>query len=128
MNIQPHTENKSKKRKTELHIQQTSFHSGPLPPAAELQQFDSILPGLADRIVTMAEKEQSNAHELQRITAKGAHRMIFAGWLCAFLTLLGLMVLAYFAMLARMAVVAGLIITSLGVASIFAYKGIKRFI
>ena len=126
MNKQPRTENKSKKRKTELHIQQTSFHSGPLPPAEELQQFDSILPGLADRIVTMAEKEQSNAHELQRIAAKGAHRMIFAGWL--FLTLLGLMVLAYFAMLARMAVVAGLIITSLGVASIFAYKGIKRFI
>lgn len=32
--------------------------SGPLPPPAELERFDQIIPGGADRLLRMAEKEQ----------------------------------------------------------------------
>jgi uncharacterized membrane protein len=35
---------------------------GPLPPPATLAHYDNILPGLANRIVVMAEKEQQHAH------------------------------------------------------------------
>lgn len=32
-------------------------HAGPLPPAAEFGRYDEILPGAADRILKMAEKD-----------------------------------------------------------------------
>ncbi|WP_236715282.1 DUF2335 domain-containing protein [Leptospira interrogans] len=33
------------------------FYQGPLPPPEKLEKYESILPGLADRIVAMAEKQ-----------------------------------------------------------------------
>lgn len=35
-----------------------AFHSGPVPSAGELQRYENVLPGLANRLVAMAEKEQ----------------------------------------------------------------------
>lgn len=35
-----------------------SMYSGPVPPPAMMQQYEAALPGMADRIMTMAEKEQ----------------------------------------------------------------------
>jgi uncharacterized membrane protein len=37
-------------------------HSGPIPSAEELEHLERVTPGLADRVVTMAEKEQNNRH------------------------------------------------------------------
>jgi uncharacterized membrane protein len=37
-------------------------HSGPIPSAAALERYDRILPGTANRVVTMAENSQ--AHEI----------------------------------------------------------------
>ena len=37
--------------------------SGPLPPPAELEKIDQIIPGGADRLLRMAEKEQSHRIE-----------------------------------------------------------------
>lgn len=37
-------------------------YRGPLPPASELRGYDEIMPGLVDRIVMMAEKEQNHRH------------------------------------------------------------------
>ena len=37
--------------------------SGPLPAPEILRGYDDILPGAAERIIRMAEKEQTNAHE-----------------------------------------------------------------
>lgn len=39
-----------------------SFHSGPLPPSRELAEYERIHSGLANRVVVMAEKEQSHRH------------------------------------------------------------------
>jgi uncharacterized membrane protein len=36
--------------------------SGPLPAASELAGYDAVLPGLAERIVAMAEREQQHRH------------------------------------------------------------------
>jgi uncharacterized membrane protein len=38
---------------------------GPLPPPEILKQYDMIIPGLAERIVSMAEREQRHVHELR---------------------------------------------------------------
>ncbi|MFL0089935.1 DUF2335 domain-containing protein, partial [Tenacibaculum maritimum] len=39
---------------------QEKSHSGPLPDAETLIQYDSVIPGGADRIMKMAEKQQSH--------------------------------------------------------------------
>src|SRR5258708_9554540 len=38
----------------------SSEHCGPLPPPAELEKIDQIIPGGADRLLRMAEKEQTH--------------------------------------------------------------------
>lgn len=40
--------------------------SGPLPPASELNAYEEALPGLAERIVAMAEKEQDARLQAER--------------------------------------------------------------
>lgn len=41
-----------------LRIQKMVAYSGPLPPSFELGNYEEVLPGAADRIITMAEKAQ----------------------------------------------------------------------
>lgn len=78
---------------------EAQFSEGPLPPAQELAAYEHITPGLADRIVTMAEKEQGTRHVIMRrrnlaqiwITAAGQFFgfilalaiIAIAGWLLA---------------------------------------------
>lgn len=47
-------------RKTE-----SLFYSGPLPPAQELQKYNDILPGAADRIIIMAEEQAKHRRSLE---------------------------------------------------------------
>lgn len=39
-------------------------HRGPLPPPAQLKAYDQAIPGLGERIVLMAEKEQAHRHTM----------------------------------------------------------------
>ena len=38
-------------------------HSGPLPAPDDLEEYERILPGLAERIMMLTEKEQAHRHE-----------------------------------------------------------------
>jgi len=38
-------------------VSQTAKWSGPLPPPAQLQEFENVVPGSAERILAMAEKQ-----------------------------------------------------------------------
>lgn len=49
---------------TQTQIQHVSFQ-GPLPPPDALAGYERIQPGLADRIVRMAEEEQRQRHQLE---------------------------------------------------------------
>lgn len=40
-------------------------HSGPLPSPRQLQEYEDIVPGGAERIFQMAEREQSHRHQMQ---------------------------------------------------------------
>ena len=57
--------------------------SGPLPAPEILRGYDNILPGAAERIIRMAEKEQTNAHESGMLALREAvadrKREIIAG-------------------------------------------------
>ena len=42
----------------------TSVHSGPLPAPGMFQEYEKVLPGAADRIMAMAEKEANHRHPI----------------------------------------------------------------
>ncbi|WP_153813462.1 DUF2335 domain-containing protein [Streptomyces sp. SUK 48] len=52
---------------------------GPLPPPEMLAGYEEALPGLADRIVSMAENEQRHRHEVERTDLRQAYRVARAG-------------------------------------------------
>ena len=61
----PLADNRSKE--TLLALQRYSEeHSGPLPAPFTMEQYETILPGSAERIVSMAEKEQKHRHSRER--------------------------------------------------------------
>lgn len=46
-------------------VVQSEF-SGPIPPPNMIKGYEAILPGAADRIITMAEKQSSHRQEMER--------------------------------------------------------------
>ncbi len=65
-----------------FHAQQ---FSGPMPPPEMLRQYEEVLPGLANRIVTLAENQSSHRIRLERrVTTSNIWRAHF-GQLFAFL-------------------------------------------
>lgn len=46
-------------------LQVSQSYSGPLPRPSDLQAYEDTLPGVADRIVSMAEREQVHRHEAE---------------------------------------------------------------
>ena len=48
-----------------------SSHSGPLPPPRQLREYEQALPGLAERIVRLAEAEQDHRHGIINLVQSG---------------------------------------------------------
>lgn len=42
------------------------FFSGPLPPPEKLEHYDRIVPGLAERIVGLTERQSAHRQQLER--------------------------------------------------------------
>lgn len=59
--------------------------SGPLPPPQVLQEYENILPGLADRIVRMTEIQSAHRQDLERYITRSDSRRANAGLICAVL-------------------------------------------
>ena len=66
-------------------------YSGPLPPAAELREYDLIHPGLADRIVGQWERQTTHRQDLERIVVNSnvGHARV-GQWLAFLLALAGM--------------------------------------
>lgn len=72
---------------------------GPLPPPSALQQYDAVVPGLADRIMVMAENWQRHQEQYEkteqehegfalattRMVVMGNSKRSYLGVLCAFI-------------------------------------------
>lgn len=61
---------KSERRDPDLLLQSAMF-SGPLPPSAELGKYNEIIPNGADRIMSLAEKEQDHRHRMDEKALDG---------------------------------------------------------
>ncbi|MBF0488554.1 MAG: DUF2335 domain-containing protein [Nitrospirae bacterium] len=53
---------------------QITAHSGPIPDPATLQAYEKTLPGLAERIVVIAENEQKYRHKIGENEQKHKHK------------------------------------------------------
>ena len=93
--------------------QHLEFSSGPLPPPQFFQAYEATLPGAAERILAMAEREQKSRHVRE---ARGQ----WMAFLLALLGLLGGVALVYLdksleglaAMVVSIAIVIGVFITA----------------
>jgi uncharacterized membrane protein len=63
-------------------VERHQYHQGPLPPAQELSEYDRVHPGLAERIVRMAEAEQQHRHGLERTEVQEPFRLARRGQVC----------------------------------------------
>lgn len=63
---------------TTVSIQQRT-HSGPLPDAETLAQYNSIIPNGADRIMTMAEKQQDHRINIEKTVIKSQNNQSVLG-------------------------------------------------
>ena len=61
--IQPHTG--GMQPGVGLLVQSVQSISGPLPSPDIISEYDKVLPGAADRIIKMAESEQTHSHAMQ---------------------------------------------------------------
>lgn len=56
--------------------------AGPYPPPDLLRGYEDVLPGSADRIISMAERQQEHRHSLERTSVEGGSKRAWWGlWL-----------------------------------------------
>jgi uncharacterized membrane protein len=67
----------------QLSIEYEEHYSGPIPRAAELGNYEAVLPGLANRIVTMAEKQAKHRRRLETVDVVFEHIHVTFGQLSA---------------------------------------------
>lgn len=80
----PRLMHKLQLQKSSMTIQR-SMHSGPLPSPDVLREYDDIYPGLANRIVCMAEEQSAHRREIEKIAVKSGSRDSLLGLIFGFL-------------------------------------------
>ena len=102
--------------------------SGPIPPPAVLERYNQIVPGAAERILAMAEKQSAHRMELEKIViTSGAASSVRGQWFGLFVALFGLLVTLILGLLGReiAATVVGAI-DLVGLAGVFIYGSRKK--
>ena len=61
------------------------LYTGPIPHPSIMEKYEKILPGSADRILIMAEKQASHRQEMEKIMFKSQSRDSICGILFAFI-------------------------------------------
>lgn len=76
---------KSRPSQKQALIHQTASYSGPLPLPQHLEHYDKVLPGAADRIVSMAEREMAHRHSREKGAVKHGIVLSYLGQVFGFL-------------------------------------------
>ena len=109
-------------------VVETSLHQGPIPSARQFGEYDAILPGSADRILSMAEKEQAHRHQWERRHLIGDVATNFVQLLFGFLLSLAFIGGAVYCAAANSPWVAGLLVSASAFGLVGAFiKGRRLF-
>ncbi len=103
--------------------EQRQIFSGPLPHPETLARYNEIVPGSAERILSMAEEEMRFRHKNESIITKNVTRTAVMGIIFAFISVIMLSSLVFYALLKGFDTVAG----SIAVGSIAAVAGVFVF-
>ena len=88
-------------------VRQSSTFSGPLPPPEALTQYESVLPGAAERIFQMAERELRHRQSIEGTIVNGDSRRAYLGIVLGTLVALGALGAAAYAISQGEALVGG---------------------
>ncbi len=80
--------NKSPVKHQPLKVEAVSVqtaYSGPIPPAQELEGYNAVVPGAAERILLMAEKNQQHQIDIETLALNSARKEARRGQIFAFL-------------------------------------------
>jgi uncharacterized membrane protein len=101
--------------------------SGPIPPPDALEKYDRIIPGAAERILSMAENEAASRQRNDEKLINNIVRSSFLGIFLAFASVILLSLLAYYALINDYPVVAsGIVVVIASVAGVFIFFRNKR--
>ena len=106
---------------TSLVMSQSSLEirRGPLPEPSILSDYDKVLPGLADRIVVMAESEKDHRHQMQSRQLELSARRSLIGLISGLIVAISCIILAIWATY-KGYYVAGTIIASIDIVALTA--------
>jgi uncharacterized membrane protein len=110
----------SDKGQVQASSSQSLMYSGPLPTSGEFKGYEQALPGAADRILAIAEKESEHRHDIERKELKIKNRGQIFALVISVLSLLGIGLSIFFNQ--PIASIAPAIIAITGLASIFTSK------
>ncbi|MFC9065103.1 DUF2335 domain-containing protein [Streptomyces harbinensis] len=76
------------RRDVQLIRRETRQHRGPIPDPQTLGDYESAFPGLAERIVLMAERDQGHRHQVEKLEIQHAFQLSRGGQRTGFFALL----------------------------------------
>jgi uncharacterized membrane protein len=76
-------------------VQASVRYSGPIPPPQAFREYEDALPGAADRILTLAERQAAHRMQLERRQLDWMHRHLSRGQVFGFLIVVLGFVLGY---------------------------------
>ena len=117
MNAKPQKQTQTENREQIVIAQQ---FSGPIPPPDALAQYNSIVPGSAERILKMAENQAASRQRNDDKLVDNIVRTSYLGIFFAFASIIILAALAYFALINDYpAVATGVVVAMASVAGVF---------
>lgn len=102
-------------------VVQSEQYSGPIPHPRHLREYNEIIPGGAERILAMTEKQQEHNMAVQNKIVDCEIRDRHVGMACGFIAFAGLIVLAYYAGMADKTVLAGLLLGTAAIGGVVAF-------
>lgn len=98
-------------------VSQAQFvYRGPLPPAAQLKGYEDVLPGAADRIITMAETQSTHRQQIEKAVIAARTRDSLLGILGAIILAVSILIGSVVCILANHDAAGGVMITGVLVA------------
>ncbi len=92
------SQSKNKGNNNPSSITVSQMYQGHLPPPDMLAQFNTIDSSFAERIFVMAEKEQNNRHTVEKDTNRHIKHIALLGIIFAFLSVLIISALVFYAL------------------------------